>query len=168
MMMKKLKNFERDIKRKYGRKGYRFYKSVKSETLTARNAKTVVSSFVTGIKSARSKIADKNYKELIGEFRQSLIEAVETSQIFMSGCLVINGDIDRNDKRFIEICESSEKPAKGLIERIKSGMFDNEIESEYTEILRKIHYELFVESGITPYEIQVFKKQWDIAMQDED
>lgn len=169
MMIKKIKNFEKGIKRKYGRKGYRFYKSVKTETITARNAKTVVSSFVTGIKSARSKIADKNYQKLIDEFRQSLIEAVETSQLFLSGCLVINGDIDRNDSRFIEICEASEKPAANLIERIKAGHFDNEIETEdYKEILRKIQYELFVESGLVPYEIEVFKKQWYIAMQDED
>ena len=169
MMIKKIKNFEKGIKRKYGRKGYRFYKSVKSETLTAKNAKSVVMSFVSGIKVEKAKIADKNYKKLIGEFRNSLIEAVETSQIFMSGCLVINGDIDTNDKRFMEIEMASEKPANEIIKRIKEGYFDHEIETEDSmEIIRRIQYELFVESGLVPYEIEVFKKQWDLAMQDED
>lgn len=168
-MMKKIKKFEKGIKRKYGRKGYNFYKSVKEETLTSKNAKSVVLSFVSGIKAEKAKVDEKKYKKLIGEFRNSLIETVETSQIFMSGCLVINGDIDREDRRFMEIDKASEKPANEIIKRIKAGGFDHEIETEDSmEIIRQIQYELFVESGLTPYEIEVFKKQWDIAMQDED
>lgn len=169
MMIKKIKNFEKSVKRKYGRKGYRFYKSVKSETLTAKNAKSVVMSFVSGIKAEKAKVDEKKYKKQIGEFRRNIIEAVETSQIFMSACLVINGDIDVNDKRFVEINTASEKPAKEIIKRINAGEFDLAAENEDAlQIIQRIQYELFVESGITPYEIGIFKKQWALAMQDED
>ena len=162
--MKKIKKFEKGIKRKYGRKGYRFYKSVKSEALTAKTAKSVVGSFVSGVKDAKSKIEFKEYEKEIREFRFELIDTTFTIRTFMSACLVINGDIDKEDKRFNEIYEASCKPVEDLIKKINDGKFDKAAEDEdFSEIIERIKYTLFVQSGMTPYEIKVFEKQWELA-----